>query len=413
MIGHAAVKLDRLQADLDALAEFHEPSGGPWTRRVFSDAYLSSRAWLTGRMRDAGLNVTRDAAGNLIGVLAGASPALVTGSHTDTVADGGRFDGPLGVLAAIEVARCIREGGLELRHELRVVDFLGEEPNEFGMSCVGSRAVAGNLTREHLALHDASGRTLADAIATAGGDPACTDEVAWHSGDVLASVELHIEQGPVLEAAGIPVGIVSGIAGIERLQLTFEGEAGHAGTTPMKARHDALAAAAEAVLAVERIASSGDGVGTVGRIDARPGALNVIPGHVDLWAELRHTSGEWLDESRGAVEAGVEAIGARRGVRTTVNALSRTDPVLCSDEVRAAMGEALHRLRLQSLSLPSAAGHDTVQMARLGPVGMLFVPSVGGRSHCPEELTLPEHLEAGTSALLATLLMLDKRSISR
>src|SRR5882672_1014840 len=223
VIGHAAVKLDRLQADLDALAEFREPDPGPWTRRVFSDAYLRSREWLAGRMREAGLKVSRDAAGNLIGVLPGASPALVTGSHTDTVADGGRFDGPLGVLAAIEVARCVRDGGLALRHELRAVDFLGEEPNEFGVSCVGSRAVAGNLSGEHLALRDASGRTLADAIATAGGDPARIRQAAWAMGDVRAFVELHIEQGPVLEGAGIPIGIVSGIAGIERLQLTFEG----------------------------------------------------------------------------------------------------------------------------------------------------------------------------------------------
>jgi len=409
VIGHAAVKLERVQADLDALAEFREPDQGVWTRRVFSDAYLRSREWLAERMREAGLEVSRDAAGNLIGVLPGPSPALVTGSHTDTVADGGRFDGPLGVLAAIEVARCVREGRLALRHELRAVDFLGEEPNEFGMSCVGSRAIAGNLTREHLALHDASGRTLADAIATAGGDPSHIEKATWPTSDVRAFVELHIEQGPVLEGAGVSIGIVSGIAGIERLQLTFEGEAGHAGTTPMGARHDALAAAAEAVLAIERLASRGDGVGTVGRIDAKPGALNVIPGHVDVWAELRHTSKEWLDESRRELEHDVDVIGKRRGVKATVTALSRTDPVLCSDEVRAAMCEALDQLQLESRVLPSGAGHDTVQMAYLGPVGMLFVPSVGGRSHCPEELTLPEHLEAGTAALLATLLVLDER----
>jgi N-carbamoyl-L-amino-acid hydrolase len=409
VIGHAAVNLDRLEADLDALAEFREPGHEGWTRRVFSDAYLRSRGWLAETMREAGLTVRRDAAGNLVGTLPGASPALVTGSHTDSVTDGGRFDGPLGVLAAIEAARCIREGGIELRHELRVVDFLGEEPNEFGMSCVGSRAIAANLTRDHLGLRDASGRTLAEAITTAGGDPDHIDQDAWPAGGVHAFVELHIEQGPILEGTDTPVGIVSGIAGIERMQLTFEGEAGHAGTTPMGARHDALAAAAEAVLAVESIASRGDGVGTVGRIEARPGALNVIPAHVDLWAELRHTSKEWLDASRASLEADVDAIGKRRGVKAQINILSRTDPVLCSDDVRAAMSEALRQLRLRSSTLPSGAGHDTVQMARVGPVGMLFVPSVDGRSHCPEELTLPAHLEAGTAALLATLLVLDRR----
>jgi N-carbamoyl-L-amino-acid hydrolase len=409
MIGHATIDLARMQSDLDALAEFREPDQAGWTRRVFSDPYIRSRDWIAGTMRDAGLQVTRDAAGNLIGVVPGEGPVLVTGSHTDTVAGGGRFDGPLGVLAAIEVARCIAQSGRKLNHELRVVDFVGEEPNEFGISCVGSRAVARNLSAAHLALRDSSGRTLAAAIESVGGEPDRIFDSTWLGGEVHAFVELHIEQGPVLEDAGIPIGIVSGIAGIERLHMTFEGEAGHAGTTPMLARHDALCAAAEAVLAVEQVASHGDGVATAGRIEARPGALNVIPGHVELWAELRHTSKEWLDGAGRDLENAVTGIGARRRVHTTVDHLSRTEPVHCSELVRAAMGKALGDLGLQSRVLPSGAGHDTVQMARLGPVGMLFVPSVGGRSHCPEELTLPQHLEAGASALMATLLVLDSR----
>ncbi|HXN90614.1 MAG TPA: M20 family metallo-hydrolase [Candidatus Sulfotelmatobacter sp.] len=409
MIGHAAVNLARLQSDLDALAEFREPDQTGWTRRVFSDPYIRSRKWLAQTMRDAGLQVTCDAAGNLIGVVPGERPALVTGSHTDTVAGGGRFDGPLGVLAAIEVARCIVQSGRELTHELRVVDFVGEEPNEFGISCVGSRAVAGTLSAAHLALRDPSGGTLAGALESVGGDSGRIVDSAWREGEVHAFVELHIEQGPVLEDAGIPIGIVSGIAGIERLHMTFEGEAGHAGTTPMRSRNDALCAAAEAVLAVEQVASRGDGVGTAGRIEAKPGALNVIPGHVELWAELRHTSKEWLDAARRDLETAATEIGARRGVRTTIDHLSRTEPVICSEVVRAAMSEALGDLGLASRTLPSGAGHDTVQMARLAPVGMLFVPSVGGRSHCPEELTLPQHLDAGASALMATLLVLDAR----
>jgi N-carbamoyl-L-amino-acid hydrolase len=409
MIGHAAVNLARLQADLDALAEFREPDHEGWTRRVFSDAYVRSREWLAQTMREAGLQVTRDAAGNLIGALAAAAPALVTGSHTDTVAGGGRFDGPLGVLAAIEVARCIAESGRKLNHELRVIDFLGEEPNDFGISCVGSRAVAGTLSQAHLALRDASGRTLAAAIESVGGDPGRIANSAWHKDDVLAFVELHIEQGPILEEAGIPIGIVSGVAGIERLHMTFEGQAGHAGTTPMRSRHDALCAAAEAVLVVEQVASRGDGVGTAGKIEASPGALNVIPGHVELWAELRHTSKEWLDGASRGLQAAATEIGARRGVRTTIDHLSRTEPVICSEMVRGAMSDAVREQGLASRTLPSGAGHDTVQMACLGPVGMLFVPSVGGRSHCPEELTLPQHLEAGASALMATLLVLDTR----
>jgi N-carbamoyl-L-amino-acid hydrolase len=410
MIGMHAVDLGRLQSDLEKLAEFRDPVSPGWTRRVFSPPYISSREWVAARMRDAGLHVEKDAAGNLIGTFAGSvgmQGALVTGSHTDTVAGGGRFDGPLGVLGAIEVARCIREGGLHLRHELRVMDFLGEEPNDFGISCVGSRAVAGTLTAEHLALRDPSGRTLADAIASTGGDPARLREAAWTEGEVSAFVELHIEQGPVLERAGMPLGVVSGIAGIDRLLITFTGQADHAGTTPMDARHDALCAAAEGVLMVEALATEPGGVGTAGRIEALPGALNVVPENVRLWAEFRSTDTDWLKErSRRLLETVLDA-GRRRGVVVAMQTLSRTEPVVASDVVRAAMTTAISSLGLESMALPSGAGHDAVQMARLGPAGMLFVPSVGGRSHCPEESTAPEHLQAGVAALLATLLVLD------
>src|SRR6202165_818655 len=220
-----AIDLGRLQDDLAGLAEFHDPDSPGWTRRVFSAPYIRSREWVARRMSEAGLKVTRDTAGNLVGTLAGGrGPALVTGSHTDSVAGGGRFDGPVGVLGAIEAARCIRDGGLHLRHELRVIDFLGEEPNDFGISCVGSRAIAGELSAEHLALRDPSGRTLAEAVDSNGGDAAGIREAKWTPAEVGAFVELHIEQGPILERAGIPLGIVSGIAGIQRVLMTFTGQ---------------------------------------------------------------------------------------------------------------------------------------------------------------------------------------------
>jgi beta-ureidopropionase / N-carbamoyl-L-amino-acid hydrolase len=410
MIG-TAVNLARLQANLDELAEIRDPNQPGWTRTVFSPEYVRSRDWIARRMTDAGLAVMRDAAGNLVGTLRGSlndAQVLVTGSHTDTVRGGGRFDGPVGVLAAIEVVRCLRETGHELRHDLRVVDFLGEEPNEFGLSCIGSRTVAGSLTEEHLAARDSSGRTLAEALMLAAG-PGRIADAAWAPGSVKAFVELHIEQGPLLEQAGIPLGVVSGIAGIDRYLATFRGRADHAGTTPMGARHDALCAAADAVLAVERLASDGNGVGTAGRIEAKPGALNVVPEQVQLWLEFRSIKTAWLDARRGLLsEAALEA-GSRRGVKVSIEHISRTDPVMAAEEVRSAMAEAIAGLGLTSLSLPSGAGHDTVQMARLGPAGMLFVPSAGGRSHSPEEWTAPEHLEAGVSALLATLLVLDAR----
>jgi beta-ureidopropionase / N-carbamoyl-L-amino-acid hydrolase len=411
VIRSAAVNRARIQADLDALAEFREPGQPGWTRRVFSEPYIRSREWVASRMHDAGLQVERDTAGNLIGTLAGSDggTALAAGSHTDTVSGGGRFDGPVGVLGAIEAARCIAESGRRLKHDLRVIDFLGEEPNDFGLSCVGSRAIAGGLTAEHLALRDPDGRSLAEALSACGGVPSRIGDAAWADGVVKSFVELHIEQGLVLERTGVPIGVVSGIAGIERVQVTFTGQADHAGTTPMASRHDALCAAADAILAVERLASEGGGVGTVGRIESLPGALNVVPGHVDVWAEFRHTSASWLETTRRTFDEAAIAAGARRGIEVAVKSLSRTEPVVASAEVRTAMVEALSQLGLESVSLPSGAGHDTVQMARLGPVGVLFVPSAGGRSHCPEEWTSPEQLDAGVSALLATLLVLDSR----
>jgi N-carbamoyl-L-amino-acid hydrolase len=409
MIGTPAVDVTRLQADLAGLAEFREPDQPGWTRRVFSDPYLRSRAWLAARMEDAGLEVRNDAAGNLIGTLSGSGggPAIVTGSHTDSVAGGGRFDGPVGVLGAVEVARCLQGRGGGLVHDFRVVDFCGEEPNDFGISCVGSRAIAHMLTDAHLGLREPSGRILAEALTAAGGDPARIADAAWSAGEVHAFVELHIEQGPVLEAAGVPIGIVSGISGIERVKVTFTGQAGHAGTTPMGSRHDALCAAAETILALEQLASNGGGVGTVGRVVALPGALNVIPDQVELWAEFRHVTAGWLDALRRELEQAVIDAGRRRGVDAAVLTLSRTEPVQASELVRAAMTQAVAELELESLVLPSGAGHDTVQMARLGPVGMLFVPSIGGRSHCPEEATAPADLDAGVRALLATVLALD------
>jgi beta-ureidopropionase / N-carbamoyl-L-amino-acid hydrolase len=401
---------DRFQVDLDRLATFVDPDESGWTRRVFTRPFAESRPWLASTMADAGLEVRIDPSGNIIGTLRGGEPGalpIVTGSHTDTVAGGGRFDGILGVLGAIEAVRSLRDQGVELGRDLVVVDFLGEEPNDFGLSCVGSRAITGELSEEHLLLRDPSGRPMADAFADMGIDPGGVFDARWES-PVLAFVELHIEQGPVLEAAGQPIGVVEAIAGISRFRATFEGRGDHAGTMPMGMRRDAACAAAEGVLALESIAAGDEGVATSGVLDLVPGSINIVPEHATLWGELRSTDPEWLRVRRGLFDEAVVSAGQKRRVVTDVAWLSNTNPTPCEDDLQAAIEVASARLGMSTMRLPSGAGHDAVQMAALAPVGMIFVPSKGGRSHVPEEWTDPAECAVGIHVLAQTILDLDR-----
>jgi N-carbamoyl-L-amino-acid hydrolase len=400
---------DRFHADLDQLAGFVEPGLAGWTRRVFSDAFATSRPWIASRMADAGLEVHIDPAGNIVGLLKGTDPTvppLVTGSHTDTVTGGGRFDGILGVLGAIEAVRSLREQGVTLDRDLLVVDFLGEEPNEFGLSCVGSRAIVGSLTADHMAMRDPEGRALADGFARMGIDPDGVAEALWTRAP-LAFVELHIEQGPVLEAVGQPIGVVDAIAGISRFCATFEGRGDHAGTMPMGMRRDAACAAAEGIVALESMAQGETGVATTGRLELTPGSTNVVPELARMWGELRSTDADWLAERRRLFDAAVEEAGRRRSVGTSVAWLSATSPTPCAADLQLTIEAVSARLDLSSRRLPSGAGHDAVQMAALAPVGMIFVPSKGGRSHVPEEWTDPSECAQGIHVLAQTLVELD------
>jgi len=399
--------VERVDADLSALADLVE--GGPgFTRRVFSEVDRDGRAWVHASMTEAGLEVHTDGAGNLVGVLAGQrpGPALVTGSHTDTVLSGGRFDGIVGVVGAIEVVRLLREAGVRLAHELRVVDFLGEEPNDHGISCVGSRAVAGHLTAAQLSAVDQSSRPMAEAMAAAGVDPDQALRARWGRGEVAAYVELHIEQGPHLEAAGATLGVVSTIAGIDRVTAVFSGRQDHAGTMPMDQRHDAACAAAEAVLALEALGQDG-GVATTGRLEIEPGSTNVVPARAQLWAELRNPDGSWLDATRIQVESALHEAGRRRGVDVALEWLTAVSPVPMEPSVTERLRRVAAGLGHSWLELPSWAGHDAAHIAALGPAGMLFVPSVGGRSHCPEEETALDDVAVGIAALGAALVDLD------
>lgn len=404
---------DRLSADLVELSGLAESGEPGWTRRIFSDAYRASRDWTRARMADAGMETHTDPAGNVIGILPGRNrslPALMTGSHTDTVHGGGRFDGMVGVLGAIEAVRRLRETSTVLERDLIVADFLGEEANDFGISCMGSRAIAGLLTAEHLDRRNPDGQTLGDAMTSFGLDPSGAVSKGWRSDSLHGYVELHVEQGPLLERSGNSIGVVTAIAGIERLLASFSGRADHAGTMPMESRHDALAAAAAAVLTVERVGCGAPvhGVSTTGRIESSPGAFNIVPDEARVWAELRSIDARWLHGVRREVADRIAEEADRRGVQVTVEWLNDQDPVTAAPEVQDHIARASDRLGLSWEAVPSGAGHDAAHLAHLAPMGMIFVPSVGGRSHVPEELTESADIAAGAHVLAATLVLMDK-----
>jgi N-carbamoyl-L-amino-acid hydrolase len=367
-------------------------------------------------MESAGLTVDTDPVGNLIGDQAGAEedlPAIVLGSHTDTVAGGGRFDGMVGVVGAIEVARLLRQRGEPLRHPLWIVDFVGEEPNRFGLSCLGSRAVTGLLSPSDLGQLDREGQTLEAALSATGARLGDLAAGVWPARNLHAYLELHIEQGAALERAGVGLGVVTAIAGIHRAVVTISGRADHSGTTSMAARRDALAAGAEVVLLVERLgrtaAEDGSGVATVGRLEITPGAANVVPGQVAAWVEFRGAQESWLRDRHLQLEEGVRALARRRDVGFTVEWLSSGPPVSCSEGVRQLVRAAGEDLGQSVIDLPSGASHDAVHLAHLCPMGMIFIPSKDGRSHCPEEWTEPSEVALGVAALLAAVLRLDLR----
>jgi N-carbamoyl-L-amino-acid hydrolase len=403
---------ERLADDLRELSDLVESGQPGWTRRVFSDAYRASREWVRDRMIGAGLETTIDAAGNVVGRLPGRDrslPALMTGSHSDTVHGGGRFDGMVGVFSGIETARRLRETGTLLERDLIVVDFLGEEANSFGISCIGSRAIAGVLSPEHLDREDESGLRLGDAMQRFGLDADAALRQAWDPKSVHGYIELHIEQGPQLERSGKPIGVVTAIAGIERLLVTFRGRADHAGTMPMIGRHDALAAAADAVLTIEREACAAPvhAVSTTGRIESSPGAYNIVPDEARIWAEMRSIDPDWLHGAKRRVAEDIASAAAARGVDNLVEWLSDQDPVAAAPLVQDHVSEAANALGLAWEAVPSGAGHDAAHIARLAPMGMIFVPSAGGRSHVPEEFTETAEIAHGTHVLAAALVGLD------
>jgi ureidoglycolate amidohydrolase len=400
----------RLHAAIAELATFNDDvAAGGITREVYTPTYAAALERTIAWMRAAGLETRRDVAGNLFGRWAGSDPAaprVLTGSHVDTTLNAGAYDGVLGVLGAIEAVHALRARGFAPRRSIEVVAWAGEEPR-FGTGCVGSRAAAGELSRADLdRLVDRDGVTMAAALAGAGGDPDRIADACIDPAGVRALVELHIEQGIVLETHGAPIGVVTAIAAPHDFRLTFTGAATHAGATPMDLRRDALVGAAEAIVAVERCArasASGTTVGTVGVVRARPGAINVVPGAVELDVDVRDSDAAARADTVARIVDAAREIGAARGLEVAVTEIVEDVPVACDPAVVAAAQEACAELGLAPRMMVSGAYHDAMIMGRRIPVGMIFVPSRGGVSHHPDEYTAPAELDRGVAVLAGTL----------
>ena len=393
----------RLLERAGALAAHSELPGG-LTRTSLSKEYRGAAALVMGWMREAGMDARLDAIGNVIGRYEGArpgAPCLVLGSHLDTVRNAGKYDGMLGVLSGIECAHALHAAGRRLPFALEVAGFCDEEGVRFGVTLLGSRAMAGTFDPAALEAKDAAGVTLAQALRDFGLDPARIGEAVKRREDVLAYAELHIEQGPVLEAEGLAVGVVTAINGFTRMAVTIEGTAGHAGTVPMRLRRDALAAAAECVLAVERIGASEPGiVATVGRMELLPGAINVVPGEARFTVDVRAPDDAQRLRAAAAIRAEIAAICARRNVNARIEDLQQQGAAACAPWLVEQMAAALRAEGLRDFRLPSGAGHDGQAMQAIAGIGMLFVRCEKGVSHNPAEAITAADAEAGARVLL-------------
>lgn len=403
---------NRLDRTIQELARFGRTDGG-MNRFAYTEAEREAIIWLKAEFEALDLIVREDAVGNIFARYEGTESDLkpiMAGSHIDTVRNGGKYDGALGVLSMLEVLRCFKKEGIRLRHPLDLVICKGEEGTRFGITLLGSSAMTGGLTEEDLLKTDSEGISFQRAMTHHGYDPTAIPSAVLKPGSIAAYLELHIEQAKVLETEELPIGIVTGIAGPLWLEVTVEGEAGHAGATPMRIRHDPLPAAAELLLETERIAKQfQDTVATTGQIKARPGSTNVIPASVTLTIDLRDVDIKDRDAAESEIKDTALRISRERGVTIKIRDLARIAPVTCSETIMTVLEEAAADLSLGHRRMPSGAGHDAMNLARICPVGMLFVPSRNGWSHRPDEYTSPEDSIAGTNVLLQALRLLDVR----
>ena len=393
---------DRIMQRCDALARHSELPGG-LTRVFLSPENRAANELVLGWMREAGMQSKLDAIGNVVGRYEGERPGLpclMLGSHLDTVRDAGRYDGMLGVISAIECVHALNAQKKKLPFAIEVVGFGDEEGVRFGTTMLGSRAVAGSFDPANLRVKDPQGNTLEAALRSFGLDPAKIPEVKRQKSDLLAYAELHIEQGPVLEAEGLPVGVVTAINGFSRLRVTLSGMAGHAGTVPMRLRRDALAAAAECVLLVERVAARDpELVGTVGRIEASPGAINVIPGKVVFTVDVRAPRDELRHACVGEIRREITAIAQRRKLLVEIENLQELGVAPCAEWLMRQMDAAVAAEGVRVRRLPSGAGHDGMALKSIADIAMLFVRCKGGISHNPAEAISADDAGAGARTL--------------
>ena len=404
---------DKLMSEIETLATYSDAPAPAVTRVLYTEQDMKARAYLKDLIAEVGLSVREDALGNLFARWGGANPerpAVATGSHIDAIPHSGRYDGVVGVLGGLEAIRALKAAGFEPQRPVELILFTAEEPTRFGVGCLGSRAMSGTLTPEAVRnLHDEEGNNP-DEVRRSVGFEGQLEEVALKKGHYHAFVELHIEQGPRLEKESVPIGVVTNIAAPATLHITLEGQGGHAGAVLMAERKDALVAGADIALAVERAArSSGspDTVATVGIFDVHPRAVNSIPSRVFMSVDARDTDLERRDRVADEIRKAAQEVSEKRGIGVTLETLNADPPATCAREVIEAAQAGAKDLSLESMQMVSRAYHDTLFMARICPVGMIFIPSKDGISHRPDEYSSPEDIAAGVEVLAKTLARLS------
>ena len=403
------VNQQRMEKRIAELAQFGKDVNGKGYRVAYTQGDIDGRNYFMGLMRNAGLDVSVDNAGNIIGKRKGKDPSLkpiAFGSHIDMVPDGGNYDGCLGSIGALELIEILNENKIITKHPLELLIFSNEEGGTDG-----SAAMAGNFSTDALKLKTQSGLTIAEGIKAIGGNPDNIKGAARKKGDLAAYLELHIEQGGLLEKAKLQIGVVEGIVGIQHWEVMVEGFANHAGTTPMNMRSDALLAAAKFIVAVnEEITKiKGRQVGTVGKIAAMPGAFNVIPGKVNLGLEIRDLNYDKIRQLFKAIELRARNIEVASGTKFTFNYQNNASkPALTDKSIQDKIVANAKAMGLSYQYMQSGAGHDAQEIATIAPVGMIFVPSVAGISHSPKEFTKGVDMANGANVLLKTIMAIDK-----